>query len=665
MVAIKSEERNSSTTFSSKKKSLIIFLVTIIALFLVGSLVLFSNQFAGKAIAGVPETRTIDIQGLAFRPAQIIIDAGDTIIWVNRNTGLTHTIVAADGSFQSTPLGDGQTFRRTFSTAGTFDYIDQQRPTVMTGRVIVRPAAPPASTCSNSVLDPGELCDGNLFGTQTCSTRRGPGYTGSLSCSVDCQTIIDTSCAAPIPCTNGATDPPLCTTCQTGRALCGTGSAASCINVQADILNCGSCGIICSAGQSCTNGVCGSVASCINGATNPPLCTTCPTGQTLCGIGSAAACKNTQTDLLNCGSCGTTCLTGQICTAGICRTTSAVCTNGAANPPLCTNCNSTSRLINNICIMNCNNNATNPPTCTTCNLTQIIVANICINNCTNGALNPPTCNSCPINQTIGLSGICVNVCNNNATDPPRCTICPRTLRMINNLCQRDCTNNAVNPPTCDQCSDGRIFINSQCSFPCTNGAVDPPACTVCDTGRILVNGICRLGGGCTNNANNPPACTTCDFGQVFSNGRCEITCTNGATNPPSCSLCPVGQSMVNGRCAAPLVQQQVISESTTLSDQSPGLPSLPETGSRKPTTQQPSNFFEENKLAILTGSGSLLLLIIILVLFFIFKGKGGSPNPTLVNYLARARVKGLSDETIKTNLINAGWDEKDVNRVFK
>jgi len=663
LVAIKEADSNSSSSLSSSKKPVIILIFTLLALLIVGSLVIFSDQFVGKAFEGIPEIRTVDIQGLAFRPAEITIDAGDTIIWVNRNAGLTHVIQALDNSFTSPPLSQGQTFRRTFSTAGTFDYMDQQRPATMTGRIIVRPAPLPVSNCGNGVLDSGELCDGTQFGINTCATKRGAGYTGSLSCSADCQTIIDTACTPPATCPNGALNPSICDICVTGQRLCGTGGGARCTNTQIDFLNCGICGNTCTIGQTCVAGVCGTtISTCPNGATNSPACNICPVGQTVCGIGAAARCTNIQTDLLNCGTCGTICTTGQTCTAGVCGT--ATCNNGALNPPLCTNCNTTSRLINSTCILNCNNNATNPPACTACNTSQVLIGNVCINNCTNGALNPPLCDNCPINQTIGINDICVNVCTNNATDPPRCTTCPRTLRMINNICQRDCENNAVNPPTCNLCSDGRIFINNQCSFPCSNGAIDPPACNTCDVGRTLVNGICRLGGGCGNGANNPPACTACGAGEIFSNGQCAIPCGNGATNPPTCTLCSIGQSLVNGQCAAPLVQQQIVSDRTTLSDQGQtGLPT-PDTRSQ-PGTQQPSNFLEQNKLAIFAGGGSLLALILILVVFLVMKGKGAQPNPTLVNYLAKARIKGVPDEVIKENLLNAGWDEKEVNRAFK
>src|SRR5262245_10033588 len=71
--------------------------------------------------------------------------------------------------------------------------------------------------------------------------------------------------------------------CEPGQACCG-GSA--CVDVQHDNNNCGGCGIVCSGGQSCQNGVC-----------------TCPGDLDDCG----GQCVNTQSDNNNCGGCGNHC----------------------------------------------------------------------------------------------------------------------------------------------------------------------------------------------------------------------------------------------------------------------------------------------------------------------------------------------------------------------
>lgn len=53
----------------------------------------------------------------------------------------------------------------------------------------------PPSSCGNGVLDDGEQCDGENFGSHSCASDKGEGYTGTLDCN---ECVIDTgSCIAP------------------------------------------------------------------------------------------------------------------------------------------------------------------------------------------------------------------------------------------------------------------------------------------------------------------------------------------------------------------------------------------------------------------------------------------------------------------------------------
>jgi len=70
------------------------------------------------------------------------------------------------------------------------------------------------------------------------------------------------------------------------------------VDTSTSVLNCGSCGNACGAGQACTGGSCG-----------------CPTaGQTACPTG----CVDLQSDSNNCGSCGKSCGGSATCNAGQC-----------------------------------------------------------------------------------------------------------------------------------------------------------------------------------------------------------------------------------------------------------------------------------------------------------------------------------------------------------
>ena len=89
-------------------------------------------------------------------------------------------------------------------------------------------------------------------------------------------------------------------TCLGGTTQCGN----SCVNVNVDPANCGSCGNACAPTQLCSSGQCVLIGAC-----NAPF--------TACGD----ICTNTQTDSNNCGMCGTKCGLGSSCVNGSC----AVC----------------------------------------------------------------------------------------------------------------------------------------------------------------------------------------------------------------------------------------------------------------------------------------------------------------------------------------------------
>ncbi len=84
--------------------------------------------------ATVTDKNTIVIQNYKFTPAEITIQKGETITWINMDS-IAHT--ATSVSFDSGMLGYGQSFKYTFNTAGTFDYHCTPHP-YMTGKIIVK-----------------------------------------------------------------------------------------------------------------------------------------------------------------------------------------------------------------------------------------------------------------------------------------------------------------------------------------------------------------------------------------------------------------------------------------------------------------------------------------------------------------------------------------------
>jgi plastocyanin/uncharacterized cupredoxin-like copper-binding protein len=70
---------------------------------------------------------SVTIEGFAFDPGTIEVAAGERVIWKNLDPA-EHTVTAADGSFDSGALAQGQTFKATLDRAGTYRYVCQIHP---------------------------------------------------------------------------------------------------------------------------------------------------------------------------------------------------------------------------------------------------------------------------------------------------------------------------------------------------------------------------------------------------------------------------------------------------------------------------------------------------------------------------------------------------------
>ncbi|HSP18240.1 MAG TPA: hypothetical protein VLQ79_01905 [Myxococcaceae bacterium] len=97
--------------------------------------------------------------------------------------------------------------------------------------------------------------------------------------------------------------------CAAGLSKC----ANTCVAIQTDTNNCGSCGSACNGGNVCVAGGC-----------------VCPTGQQVCN----GVCTALGTDPRNCGSCGYVCGTGQACNQGVCED----CGSGGCRTALVAGC---------------------------------------------------------------------------------------------------------------------------------------------------------------------------------------------------------------------------------------------------------------------------------------------------------------------------------------
>jgi hypothetical protein len=146
-------------------------------------------------------------------------------------------------------------------------------------------------------------------------------------------------------------NPPVCTS--------GTLCNASCVDLQSDRGNCGSCNTVCDGGKHCNLGACLCDASCVSpsgqcadlqtDSTNCGFCgNVCP-GGTVCSAGAcvdacgpgfepcAQGCAKLASDDLNCGSCGNVCPPGHSCSGGVCTCFAMICMPPEGTPPAITN----------------------------------------------------------------------------------------------------------------------------------------------------------------------------------------------------------------------------------------------------------------------------------------------------------------------------------------
>jgi plastocyanin len=79
----------------------------------------------------------VRMEKMQFVPAEIRIQAGDTVRWVNTEKRGYHTVwFQAEGMDESEPMFPGETWQRTFDKPGNHDYVCGPHPD-MRARVIV------------------------------------------------------------------------------------------------------------------------------------------------------------------------------------------------------------------------------------------------------------------------------------------------------------------------------------------------------------------------------------------------------------------------------------------------------------------------------------------------------------------------------------------------
>ncbi|MGC0365206.1 plastocyanin [Rhodococcus sp. 27YEA15] len=80
----------------------------------------------------------VTVTAMAYSPASITVDVGDTVTWVFDDNGMAHDVNglgSARGKLRS-PLKKSGTYTHTFTEAGTYDYTCTPHPE-MRGTVVV------------------------------------------------------------------------------------------------------------------------------------------------------------------------------------------------------------------------------------------------------------------------------------------------------------------------------------------------------------------------------------------------------------------------------------------------------------------------------------------------------------------------------------------------
>lgn len=290
---------------------------------------------------------------------------------------------------------------------------------------------------------------------------------GTTFCDAYCtNTLIDSancgSCG--LVCPSGST-------CSHGSCACSSGSAdclgecpassvvcdGTCVNLLTNADHCGSCSTPCSGANAiCVGGTCGALAP--NGSGGSTARPACPAETSECG----AVCTRLAIDPNNCGGCGITCVAGRICQGGQCVFATAG-TGGTSNtgtgicPP------GTMR-----CGPYCTNVSMDPANCGGCGIA-----------CHSGMLCESGVCACPTG-TIDCGGTCINL----KSDPSNCGNCGTYCSGPTPLC--------LNGSCVGSCPTGR----AQCGSVCADLWSDRSNCglcgNVCSSATVCSGGTCML-----------------------------------------------------------------------------------------------------------------------------------------------------------------------------
>jgi plastocyanin len=86
--------------------------------------------------AAAPAVHTVTIDGFEFRPAVVVVNPGDVVVFRNSDP-VPHTATAKDAGLDSGDIATNGSFRYTARSKGRFGYICTLHPT-MKGEIVVK-----------------------------------------------------------------------------------------------------------------------------------------------------------------------------------------------------------------------------------------------------------------------------------------------------------------------------------------------------------------------------------------------------------------------------------------------------------------------------------------------------------------------------------------------
>lgn len=115
---------------------------------------------------------TVIIQNMAFSPASLTVNVGDTVTWINMDS-VGHSATADDNSFDTDILSQNQSKDITFSKAGTFSYHCKVHPN-MHGTIVVKSSS--SMTSPSESPTPSVIPSTPMPTAPTQSVPQVPGY---------------------------------------------------------------------------------------------------------------------------------------------------------------------------------------------------------------------------------------------------------------------------------------------------------------------------------------------------------------------------------------------------------------------------------------------------------------------------------------------------------